>query len=140
MQPATAGHTQLPATFKKAHPGRGVLWGSVLGVGVAAVAILLKVIPLDLVWTAIVVAAGVVIGLLWSTLGPAKQPPGEPPWRPSDHVAGRPDWDATQGPLSEPSRRRVPTAPTADPVHITPLDVEPIDVDPPPPRVDPRDQ
>ena len=38
--------------FRKPHPIRGILWGLIMGIGAAVIAILLKIIPFDLVWAA----------------------------------------------------------------------------------------
>ena len=129
MQPATPTTTtttvRTAEAFRKPHPIRGILWGLIMGIGAAAIAILLKIIPFDLVWALIVLGGGILLGILWSTLGPAKKPKGEPPWRPAEQVTGRPDWDAGPVPPSP------PIPPDVEPLHIQPLDVEPLDIDPP---------
>ena len=130
MQPATPTTTtttvRTAEAFRKPHPIRGILWGLVMGIGAAALAILLRIIPFDLVWALIVLGAGILLGILWSTLGPAKKPKGEPPWRPAEQVTRRPDWDGGPVPPSP------PVPPDVEPLHIQPLDVEPLDIDPPP--------
>jgi hypothetical protein len=129
MQPATPTTTtttvRTAEAFRKPHPIRGILWGLIMGIGAAAIAILLKIIPFDLVWALVVLGGGILLGILWSTLGPAKKPKGEPPWRPAEQVTSRPDWDAGPVPPSP------PIPPDVEPLHIQPLDVEPLDIDPP---------
>ncbi|HWM22786.1 MAG TPA: YrzE family protein [Ilumatobacteraceae bacterium] len=129
MQPATPTTTtttvRTAEAYRKPHPIRGILWGLLMGIGAAVIAILLKVIPFDLVWALIVLGAGILLGILWSTLGPAKKPKGDPPWRPTEQVTQRPDWDAGPVPPS-PS-----TPPGVEPLTIRPLDVEPLDIDSP---------
>ncbi len=86
MQPVTPTTTtttvRTAEAFRKPHPIRGILWGLIMGIGAAAIAILLKIIPFELVWALIVLGGGILLGILWSTLGPAKKPKGDPPWRP----------------------------------------------------------
>ncbi len=90
MQPVTPTTTtttvRTAEAFRKPHPIRGILWGLIMGIGAAAIAILLKIIPFELVWALIVLGGGILLGILWSTLGPAKKPKGEPPWRPAEQV------------------------------------------------------
>ncbi len=127
MQPVTPTTTtttvRTAEAFRKPHPIRGILWGLIMGIGAAAIAILLKIIPFELVWALIVLGGGILLGLLWSTLGPAKKPKGEPPWRPAEQVTDRPDWDAGAVPPSP------PLPPDVEPLLIQPLDVEPLDID-----------
>jgi hypothetical protein len=128
----TTTTTTTPVAYRKAHPIRGILWGLLMGLGATVVAILLKIIPLDLVWAVLVLAGGILLGTLWSTLGPAKKPKGDPPWH-AEKVTHRPDWDAgSPAPPAPPSR---PEPPGLEPLHIQPLDVEPLDLDSPPPDV-----
>jgi hypothetical protein len=129
MQPVTSTTTTTttPVPYRKAHPIRGILWGFVMGVGAAAIAILLKIIPFDLMWALIVVAGGILIGILWSTLGPAKKPKGVPP-RPTEVVTHRPDWDSSPASPTSPVPPVEPAAPDVEPLHIQPLDVEPLDI------------
>jgi hypothetical protein len=126
MQPATPTTTtttvRTAEAFRKPHPIRGILWGLVMGIGAAALAILLKIIPFDLLWALIVLGAGILLGILWSTLGPAKKPKGEPPWRRAEDVTRRPDLDGAPVP---------PSPPGVEPLLIQPLDVEPLDIDSP---------
>ena len=94
-----------------------------MGIGASALAILLKIIPFELVWALIVLGGGILLGILWSTLGPAKKPKGDPPWRPAEQVTARPDWDAGPVPPSP------PLPPDVEPLLIQPLDVEPLDIE-----------
>ncbi len=61
------------------HPIRGAIWGLLLGLGLAIYSILFAIIPwTDWVPLILVVLAGVVIGVAWAYLAPAKKP-GPPP-------------------------------------------------------------
>jgi hypothetical protein len=131
----TTTRTTTAVSYRKAHPIRGILWGLLMGLGATVVAILLKVIPLDLVWAVVVLAGGIVLGALWSTLGPAKKPKGDPPWH-AEQVTHRPDWDS--GSPTPPSPPEPPVAPGLEPLHIQPLDVEPLDLDSPASDVTPE--
>jgi hypothetical protein len=132
VSPTTTTTTVRTAdAFRKPHPIRGILWGLVMGIGAAAIAILLKIIPFDLVWALIVLGGGILLGILWSTLGPAKKPKGEPPWRP-EPVTQRADWDTgSPAPPAPPIPPTPPVPPGVEPLHIQPLDVEPLDLDSP---------
>jgi hypothetical protein len=131
MQPGTPTTTTTTVrtadAYRKPHPIRGILWGLIMGIGAAAIAILLKIIPFDLMWALIVVGGGILLGILWSTLGPAKKPKGQPPWRPVEQVATHPDWDGGPVPPAPPA------PPGTEPLVIQPLDVEPLDIDTSPP-------
>lgn len=132
MQPSSTTTATIPVAHRKTHPIRGILWGIMLGLGAAVIAILLKIIPFELVWALIVLAGGVVVGILWSTLGPARKPKGAPPWH-ADQVTHRPDWDAAAAPeaLRRGSGSTLPAPQGAEPVLIQPLDIEPLDLGPP---------
>ena len=136
MPPTTSTtKTTTPVVYRKAHPIRGILWGLLMGLGATVVAILLKIIPLDLVWAVLVLAGGILLGILWSTLGPAKKPKGDPPWH-ADQVTHRPDWDSGSPPSpASPASPSPPEPPGLEPLHIQPLDVEPLDLDSPAPDV-----
>lgn len=66
-------------TFVKRHPIRGILWGLMMGIGLTIVLIVTKVISLDLTMMILVTVIATAVGVLWSTLGPAKAPTGPPP-------------------------------------------------------------
>jgi hypothetical protein len=133
-------------TVRKPRPIRGILWGLMLGVGAAAIAIIVKLIEFDQVQALLIVAGGVVLGLLWSILGPAKRPKGPPPRRlePAvEHAA--PDVAAPAPPVPPiVAPDVVPDAAVRDAVpdelevegeeelRIEPLDVEPLDLPPAP--------
>ena len=71
---ATPGGAPQPRVGqRKTFVLRGVLWGIMLGLGLAIVAVLTTTIPLDLVQMIIVFVAGVAAGTLWSLFGPAKK-------------------------------------------------------------------
>jgi hypothetical protein len=65
-----------PGTSKVIHPVRGVLWGLLLGLGLAGLLVSLKVVSLGLVTLIVLVLVGIV---LWSTFGPARPASGLPP-------------------------------------------------------------
>ncbi len=67
-----------PAELRR-HPIRGVLWGLMMGVGLTLVLVITKVIDLDLTMMIVVTVVAIVVGVLWSTVGPAKEPKGPPP-------------------------------------------------------------
>ncbi len=75
--------SSAPETVKQTHLLRGILWGIPFGLGLAIVLLVTKVIPLTPGWVLGVFVGGVVIGALWSILGPAKSPKGPPPAAPS---------------------------------------------------------
>ncbi|MDH3755750.1 MAG: hypothetical protein OEU32_17950 [Acidimicrobiia bacterium] len=65
----------VPDTVVQRHLVRGGLYGLLLGIGAAIYTVLFSVIPFgDWVPLAIVIVAGVVVGLLWAGLAPAKKP------------------------------------------------------------------
>lgn len=66
-------------TVVKRHPVRGFLWGLMFGLGLAVVLVITKVINLDLTMMIIVIVLGTLVGIVWSTFGPAKAPKGPPP-------------------------------------------------------------
>ncbi len=57
---------------RKARPLRGSLWGLMSGIGLALVLISTATIGLELIPTVGVVVASVVVGALWSWVGPTK--------------------------------------------------------------------
>lgn len=65
----------------RTHPFRGALWGLMLGVGLALVLVLTTVIYLSLVPILIVIAAAIVVGILWGQFAPAKPPKDPEPVR-----------------------------------------------------------
>lgn len=75
---ATTGSTATPTELHR-HPIRGVLWGLVMGIGLTLVLVIAKVIDLDLTMMIVVTVVATLLGVLWSTVGPAKEPKGPPP-------------------------------------------------------------
>ena len=85
----TSTETTAEQVVRK-HPVRGAIWGLLLGLGLAIYSILFAIIP----WTdwlplILVVLAGVVIGVAWAYLAPAKKP-GPPPAAPPAPAAPEP--------------------------------------------------
>jgi hypothetical protein len=58
---------------RQTHVVRGVLWGLVLGVGLAIVLVLTTTIALDLVQMILAVVGGVILGTAWSLFAPPKK-------------------------------------------------------------------
>ena len=75
---ATISATTHPAELRR-HPIRGLLWGLMMGIGLTLVLVVTKVISLDLTMMIVVTAIAMLVAVLWSTVGPAKQPKGPPP-------------------------------------------------------------
>lgn len=73
------GRFEVTATTARRHPVRGALYGIVLGLGLALVAIGRKLVTLDSIMPLVIVVVGIVIGVLWSMLGPAKNPKAPAP-------------------------------------------------------------
>ncbi len=69
-------------TTRQIHPGRGAWWGLWFGIGLAGVFVTTTLITLQLVSVLVVVAAGIVLGVLWGSLGPAQPPRGPAPAQP----------------------------------------------------------
>lgn len=64
----------------KRYPIRGAIWGLLLGLGIAIYLLIFSIITFgDWMSTAIAVAAGVAVGVLWSMFAPARRPRGAPP-------------------------------------------------------------
>ena len=61
----------MEATTKR-RPVRGLIWGVILGLGLALIAIGQGMAALGTWPPFLLVVAGIVLGVLWSTLGPAK--------------------------------------------------------------------
>jgi len=63
------------------HPIRGLLWGLVLGIGLAFMLVFSTIIVFARTPVVITITVGTLAGLLWSVLGPprtTKSPPPEP--------------------------------------------------------------
>jgi len=65
--------THAPETVVKRHPIRGILYGAMLGIGIAMYLVLFSVTPFEWATMAIVVGAGAVLGFVWGLFAPAKQ-------------------------------------------------------------------
>jgi hypothetical protein len=115
--PTPSSTHRPPATVKRAHPVRGIVWGLLFGIGLAAVLVITTVISLDLLTVVIVVVAATIVGVLWSIFGPATPPKGPPPTpkRPAPPTPSRfDDFDppAPETTATEPSS--APPPPTDD--------------------------
>ncbi len=66
-------------TPKKTKPIAGGIWGLLLGIGLALMAIDRKLIALSIAPAALFIVVGIVLGLLWALFGPAKKPKVAPP-------------------------------------------------------------
>lgn len=75
---ASISATTRPAHLQR-HPIRGLLWGLMMGIGLTLVLVVTKVISLDLTMMIVVTAIAMLVAVLWSTVGPPKQPKGPPP-------------------------------------------------------------
>ena len=62
----------------KRHPVRGALYGIVLGVGLAAIAIGRKLVALDSALPWVLLVLGIVVGGLWGAFAPPKKPRDRP--------------------------------------------------------------
>ena len=74
--------TATTVTSTKRKPIRGFLYGIVLGLGLMMIVVGQGIAALGTWPPFLVFLAGVVIGTLWSTFGPAKAPKGAPPVEP----------------------------------------------------------
>lgn len=81
--------TSRPDSELHRHPVRGCCWSLLLGLGVALILVVTKVIELALVPLIVVVATVLVVGTLWGAYGPARAPTGPPPM--SHHRVPPPD-------------------------------------------------
>ena len=57
---------------RKRHPIKGLIFGLLLGLGLALLAISYSLAPVGEITVECLVIAGAVLGLLWGLLGPAK--------------------------------------------------------------------
>ncbi len=69
----------MPETDLKRHPIRGGIWGIPTGLGLGLLAINSQVFSLSITTLAVFTVAGIAIGTLWASFGPAKKPKGAPP-------------------------------------------------------------
>jgi len=77
----------------KRHPIRGALYGIILGLGLALMAIGRKIANLDSVVPIVLVVVGIILGILWSSFGPAKGAKSGPPEEPVAEPVPLPDVD-----------------------------------------------
>lgn len=66
-------------TVKKSHPIRGALYGLILGLGLALIAVGRKAVNLDSIVPIVLVGVGIAIGIVWGMVAPAKKPKGPEP-------------------------------------------------------------
>ena len=71
----------MAETVIKRHPIRGLLWGILLGLGIALVAVGQGWAALGTLPPLILFLVGLVVGTLWGMYGPAKAPKGTPATR-----------------------------------------------------------
>lgn len=57
---------------RQTHPVRGVIWGLLLGLGLALVAIVTRTVVLGWIPVVLLVVVGTAVGLAWGLFGPAK--------------------------------------------------------------------
>jgi|GEM_PF-1245101 len=67
------------STVRSRRPIRGAIWGILLGLGLAAIFVGQKIVSLDSAMPWILLVIGIVAGILWGMVGPAKKPAGRPP-------------------------------------------------------------
>lgn len=63
----------MSATQKKTRPVAGGLWGLLLGLGLALLAVDRTIIDLAVIPVVVVVVVGIVLGVLWGLFGPASR-------------------------------------------------------------------
>ena len=93
--------TATTATTTKRRPIRGVLYGIGLGLGLMMIVVGQGIAALGTWPPFLVLLAGIVIGTVWSTMGPAKAPKGPAPIEPEviDDTAPDPvDHGSTEDP------------------------------------------
>ncbi len=69
----------MAETDLKRRPIRGGFWGIPTGFGIGLLAINAQVFSLSVVTLVVFTVAGVTIGALWASFGPAEKPKGLPP-------------------------------------------------------------
>ncbi|MCP3936800.1 MAG: hypothetical protein GY708_15675 [Actinomycetia bacterium] len=74
-------------TTVKRHPIRGAIYGVVLGIGLALVAVGRKMITLDSIMPIVLIVVGIAVGVLWAMFAPAKQPKNPAVSRPEELTA-----------------------------------------------------
>lgn len=69
----------MSTTTTKRHPIRGILWGILMGIGLAITAIGMKWAAIGTNGPFLFFGIGLVVSVAWSLFGPAKAPKGPPP-------------------------------------------------------------
>ncbi len=69
----------MAETDVQRRPIRGGLWGILLGLGLALLALNSKIISLSIVSLALVTVIGIVLGVAWGMFAPARPPKGPAP-------------------------------------------------------------
>lgn len=69
----------MSTTTTKRHPIRGILWGILMGIGLAITAVGMKWAAIGTNGPFVFFGIGLVISVAWSLFGPAKAPKGPPP-------------------------------------------------------------
>ena len=93
----------MAETDVQRRPIRGGLWGILLGLGLALLALNSKIISLSIVSLALVTVIGIVLGVAWGMFAPARPPKGPAP------VGDAPAGDA---PVGEPGDGAPPVGDT----------------------------
>ncbi len=80
-------------TTTERHPVRGAFYGIILGLGLALMAIGRKIANLDSVVPIVLIVVGIILGILWSSFGPAKGAKDGTPPEPVAEPVPLPDVD-----------------------------------------------
>ncbi len=112
---ATAQQTQI-----KRHPIRGAAYGLLMGLGAAVYLVIFSVTPFSVATTIIVVAAGLVVGVVWGLFAPAKQPKDMPPSQSGASFSSSHDTNDEQPPTYETTFTAPRSAPAAPAVLRAP--------------------
>ena len=103
----------MPESTVKRHPIRGVLWGVLMGIGLAVTAIGMKRAAVGTNAPFVFFAIGLVISVAWSLFGPAKAPKGPAPAEP----AAEPDPEPEPEPAAEAEPEDAAPEGVADPAN-----------------------
>ena len=103
----------MAETDVQRRPIRGGLWGILLGLGLALLALNSKIISLSIVSLALVTVIGIVLGAAWGMFAPARPPKGPAPVGDAP-VGDAPAGDAPAGdaPVGEPGDGAPPVGDT----------------------------
>ncbi len=72
----------MAETTVERHPIRGFIWGLITGAGVALLLMVFSIVPLSIPTLGIYSGVSAVLGALWGSFGPPKQPKGAAPTPP----------------------------------------------------------